>query len=60
VPLPPKKNRPFLIVPWNISECRALVCMQKSEPVQVDLLLGSAILAGLFVVIINGIVWNVL
>jgi hypothetical protein len=43
------------VVPWNISACCALANMQKSG---LDLVLGSAILAVLFVVMISGVVWS--
>jgi hypothetical protein len=41
-------------IPWNVSSRVALGCMRRF-----DLMLGSAILAVLVVVIINGIVWSV-
>jgi hypothetical protein len=50
-------NEANRIVPWNFTNCVALVYMQKLE--QIDLMLGSVVLGVLVVVIINGIVWNI-
>jgi hypothetical protein len=51
-----KRNRPHSIVPWNIGSRVALVYMHKSEPLSVDLMLGSVILGFLLAVIFTGIV----
>ena len=48
------KSYPLPIVPWNVNSCVALANMQR-----LDLVLGSAILAVLFAVMISGIIYSV-